>query len=136
VAGGSIGSNLFDDSESEVLGGHAFAEASADIDLHRLRLFLGQALGCEHVLDFGSANAEREGSEGAVRAGVTVAANDGHARLCEAELRTDHVHDALFGGIHIEEWDAEVAAVFLECLDLGGSDRVKNERSPGFGWNV
>ena len=58
-------------------------------------LLCGKALGGEHVLDFGSSDAEGERAESAVRAGVTVAAHDGHAGLGDAKLRADDVHDAL-----------------------------------------
>ena len=54
-----------------------------------------QRLGGEDVLDLAGADAERQGPEGAVRRGVAVAADDGHARLGDAELRADHVDDPL-----------------------------------------
>src|SRR5256886_3838989 len=48
------------------------------------RLALQQALRREHVADLGGADAEGQRPEGAVRAGVAVAAHDGLARLREA----------------------------------------------------
>jgi hypothetical protein len=47
------------------------------------------------VLDLGRADAEGQRAEGAMRRGVAVAADDGHARQGEALLRPDDVHDAL-----------------------------------------
>ena len=47
------------------------------------------------MLDLAGADAERQRAEGAVRAGVRVAADHRHARQRGALLRADHVHDAL-----------------------------------------
>ena len=59
------------------------------------RLRLRQRLRGEHVLDLAGADAERQRAERAVRGRVAVAAHDRHARLREALLGPDHVHDAL-----------------------------------------
>ena len=48
-----------------------------------LGLRLQQALRGQHVADLGGADAEGQCAEGAVRAGVAVAADDGLARLRE-----------------------------------------------------
>ena len=47
-----------------------------------------------------------------------VAADDRHARLGDAELRADDVHDPLAVGAERVERDAELGAVALERLDL------------------
>ena len=52
------------------------------------------------VLDLGGADTEREGPEGAVGRGVAVAADIGHPRLGQAQLRADDVDDALLGVTH------------------------------------
>ena len=70
-------------------------------------------------------------AERAVRAGVAVAANDGHAGLGESELRADDVHDALILRSHVEELNAELAAVLAQRLDLlrgDGFEDGKRER--------
>ncbi len=67
-------------------------------------------------------NAKRP--ECAVRRGVRVAADDGHARLGEAQLRADHVHDALLARVHVVELDAELGAVLAQRGDLRGRDLV------------
>ena len=54
-----------------------------------------QALRGQHVPDLAGADAEGQRAERAVGAGVAVAADDGHARLGEPELRADDVDDAL-----------------------------------------
>ena len=61
--------------------------------------------------DLGRADAEGERAEGAVRAGVAVAADDRHARLRAAELRPDHVHDAAPRVAEAEQLDAVRARV-------------------------
>jgi hypothetical protein len=70
------------------------------------------------MADLGGADAEGEGAERAVGAGVAVAADDGLAGLRDAELGSDDVHDAA-QVLHAEQLDAEVGAVLLElriCL--------------------
>ena len=73
--------------QDQVLGGDAEAELAGVVDPHRLRPALHQALGGEHVLDLGGADAEGERPEGAVGRGVRVAADDRHARLGDARAR-------------------------------------------------
>ena len=73
-----------------------------------------QALRRQHVAHLRRPDAERHGAERAVRRRVAVAAGDGHARLRQAELRADDVHDALPVGAEVGEPDAELAAVVLE----------------------
>jgi hypothetical protein len=51
----------------------------------------------QYMLDFRSADAVREAGEGAMRAGVRVAADHGHARQRGAVFRADDMDDALVG---------------------------------------
>ncbi len=81
--------------EDQVLGGHTEAELALVADAHRARLVLDHALRRQHVLDLARADPERERAERAVRGGVRVAAHDRHARLGDAQLGADHVHDPL-----------------------------------------
>ena len=53
-----------------------------------------------------------------MRRGVAVAADDGHARLREAQFGTDDVDDALLGVPHSEMLDAVPGAVLGQSLDL------------------
>jgi hypothetical protein len=86
----------------------------------RFRGPLQQALGGEDVFDFAGADAEGQRAESAVRGGVAVAADHGHAGLRQAQFRSDDVHDALMAGMHSVARDAEITAVLLELLDLFG----------------
>ena len=52
----------------------------------------------QHMLHFAGADAERQRAESAVRGGVAIAADHGHAGLREALLGPDDVHDALHAG--------------------------------------
>jgi hypothetical protein len=70
-------------------------QAAVDTHQHVLGLLLDQRLGGEHMLDFGGADAVRQRAERAMRRGVAVAADDGHARQREALLGADDVDDAL-----------------------------------------
>ena len=55
---------------------------------------------------------------------MTVAADDRHAGLGEAELRSDDVHDALFEIAHRMQPDAELFAVASKRFDLGARDGI------------
>ena len=89
-----------------------------------LGLALDQRLGCEHVLDFRRADAMGERAERAVGRGVAVAAHDRHAGQGEALLGPDHVNDALALVELVEIFDAEIARVLGELLDLDGRFRI------------
>jgi hypothetical protein len=70
------------------------------------------------VSDFRGADAEGEGAEGAMRARMTVAADDGHAGLRGAEFRADDVHDAAPRVAHAEQLDTELGGVLFELAHL------------------
>ena len=74
-------------------------QPAVDVDAADLQRLDRQALRRQDVADLRRADAHRDGAERAVRGRVAVAAGDGHARLRQAELRADHVHDALFVAI-------------------------------------
>jgi hypothetical protein len=76
-----------------------------------LRLRHRQALGGEDVPDLTGPDPEREGAHRAVGGGVAVAAGDRHPRLGQAQLRPDHVDDALPSAVEVEQRHAEVPAV-------------------------
>ena len=90
-----------------------------------------QRLGGRDLLALAGADAERQGAERAVRAGVAVAADDRHAGLREAELRSDDVDDALLRVAHRVQADAELGAVGAQRLDLGAADRVLDHQRSG-----
>jgi hypothetical protein len=124
VPGAAGGADLADDGQHDVLGRDAAAELAVDADQHGLGLLLQQALRGQHMLDLGGADTEGQRAEGAVGRGVAVAADDGHARLREALLRPHHMHDALALVAHVEQRDAELAAVGLQRLHLHARDRI------------
>jgi hypothetical protein len=53
-----------------------------------------------------------------VRGGVAIAADDGEARLGDAELGADDVHDALISAVHVEEAHAGLRAVAHQGFEL------------------
>ena len=103
------------------------AELARVGDPHRLRPLLDHALGRQHVLDLGGADAEGERAEGAVGGGVAVAADDRHAGLGDAQLRADHVDDALPLGAQRVDRDAELLAVALQRFDLDAGELVGDQ---------
>ena len=60
----------------------------------------------------------REGTEGAMRAGMAVAADDRLARLRGAEFRPDDMHDAALAVTQAQQFNAELRAVLFERADL------------------
>ena len=99
-------------------------QLALDGDAEGLGLRLRQRLRGQHVLHFAGADAEGQRAECAVGRGVRVAADDGHARLGDAELGADDVHDALVGRVHVVELDAELGAVLAQRGDLRGRDLI------------
>ena len=65
-------------------------------DEHVFGFFGNQRLRGHDVLYLAGANAMRQCAQCAVRAGVAVAANNGHAGQGGAVFGADHMHDALF----------------------------------------
>src|SRR6185437_6630141 len=63
-------------------------------------------------------------AERAVRGGMRVAADDGHARLGDAELGADDVDDALVAAVDVIEFNAKVGTVFAERVNLRSGDLV------------
>ena len=113
MAGAAGGADLADDGEDDVLGGDAERQRAVDADPHVLGRALDQRLGRQHMLDLGGADAEGQRAEGAVRRGVAVAADDGHAGLGHALLGADDVDDALADIVHVEIGHAEIGDVVL-----------------------
>jgi hypothetical protein len=114
VPDAALDAQLLDDRQNHVLGVDAGREASRHANAPDLERLHRERLAGQHVADLRGADAERHGAERAVRRRVAVAARDGHARLREAELGTDHVHDALVGAAECVERNAVLAAVALE----------------------
>ena len=118
VALAAAGADPGDDRQDQVLGGDALGQRALDGDRHRLERLQRQRLGGQHVLDLGGADAERQRAERAVGGGVRVAADDRHARLGQAQLRADHVDDALLGAAQGVDRHAELGGVRAQCVDL------------------
>ena len=106
-------------------------EAAVDADLVGPRRPLEQGLGGQHHLDLARADAEGERPERAMGGGVRVAADDGHARLREAELRSDDVDDALAVRAERVERDAELRAVGGQLGDLEAGLLVEDGQASG-----
>ena len=77
------------------------------------------------MLDLGGPDPEGERSERAVRRRVAVPADDRHPRLREAELRADHVDDALAPAPGRVQGHAEFGAVGPERVELSLRERVR-----------
>ena len=91
----AAGADLADDRQNDVLGGCAVSECAVDGDRHRFWFAGGKGLGCEHMLDLACANTKGQRSKCAMRGGVTVAADDRHARQSDALFGADDMDDSL-----------------------------------------
>ena len=76
------------------------------------------------MLNLGGADAVGERAEGAVGGGVAVAADDRGSGQSEALLRPDDVHDALPHVELVVIFDAELARVLGQLLDLLAALRI------------
>ncbi len=112
--------------QDDVFGRDAGHKYSIDANFAGLGFALEQALGGQDVFDFTGADSEGQRAKRAVRGGVTVAADDGHAGLGEAEFRADDVNNASVRAGHAVQGDAEFSGVGLHLLDLGGGQGVCN----------
>ena len=78
----------------------------------------------EDVRELGGAAAEGERAEAADRAGMAVGNGVGRARQHHAELRRDHVGDALLGVVDVEKPDAVAAAALAHRLEKRRARRI------------
>ena len=133
VALAAARADLGDHGQDDVLGGDPDGQLAVDVHREGAEGVERQRLRGQHVLDLARADPERQGAERAVRGGVAVAADHGHARLGQPELRADDVHDALVDVAHRVEPHAELLAVAAQRLDLGPADEVgdRARRSSG-----
>jgi len=67
---------------------------------------------------------------------MAVTANNGHARLCQAQLRPDHVHNPLLRRIHIKKPDSKFPAILLQGFNLSRGNSVGDRGTARLGWNV
>ena len=100
------GADLADRSEDNVFRSDPGRQLAVEPDPHCPRLGLTQRLCRQDMHDLGCADPECERAEPAVRTGVTVTAHNRHARLAQAQLRADDMHDALPFAAKIEIGDA------------------------------
>jgi hypothetical protein len=95
MAGAAGGAGLADHRQGDVLGRDAGAQRPVISTFMFLDFFLDQRLGGQHMLHLGRADAVRQRAEGAVRGGMAVAADDGHAGQRPALFGADDMDDAL-----------------------------------------
>ena len=89
------------------------------------------------MLHFGCADAERQRAERAMRGGVTVAADDGHAWLGASKFGSDDMDNAAMRAGHAVQGDPEFSGIGFHLLDLRGGHRICNRDidAAWSGWN-
>ena len=132
----AAGADAGDDGQDDVLCGHPCRQLAFDIDRHRLERLQRQCLRRQHVLDLARTDAECKRTECPVRGCVRVAADDRHAGLGKAKLRSDDVHDTLFDVAERVQGNTELGTVRAQRLELRPRDRVGNRLVDVCGRNV
>ena len=118
MAGAAVDTNLADDVQDQVLGAHVRRQLAPDLDRHALRASLQQALRGQHMAHLAGSDTEGQRTESAVRGGVAVTADDGHARLGQSLFGCGHVHDTACRAVEVEQLDAMSLAVSAQRVDL------------------
>ena len=95
VARSTSRSDLSNHGEHDVLGGDSQGQHTIDTHLHVLCLLHEQALGGQHMLHLGGANAKGKTRQCPMGAGVRIATDHGHSRKCGALLGANHVNNSL-----------------------------------------
>ena len=103
--------------QGDVLGAGAFGQSTFHRHAHGLGPFLPDGLRHHHMGDFGCADAEGIGPEGAVGGGVAVAAHHDITWQRQALRRNGHMHNALSGIIQSEQGDIVPGAIVGELVD-------------------
>ena len=89
--------NFRNDIKDNVLRRHARLALAVYGNAHRLGFRLQNALRSEHHFDLRGPDTESHGTEGAVRRGMAVTADDRHARLGKSLLRADNMYNTVPG---------------------------------------
>ena len=118
-AGAAAEAQFGDHGQGHILARHARRQGAGDRHPHGLRLALQQALGRQHMANLRRADAEGQGPEGAVRRRMAVAADDGHPRLGQAQLRSHDMDHAAIRRTPAGQVDAVPLAVLFQPMHLG-----------------
>ena len=95
VAGAAVDADTPDDTEYDVFGGHPAGQRAINADFHGLRFGLAERLRGQHVFNFRRADADRKTAQRTVSGGMAVSAYYRLAGKGVAQVRADHVDDAL-----------------------------------------
>ena len=112
------------DVQGHVLGKDPGRERPVNGNPAHLQLVQSQALAGQHVTNLAGANPEGNGAKGAMGRGVGIATGNGHARLTQPQLRSNHVDNALLAAVKAVETQTMVRAVLLQGAEHGLSQRI------------
>ncbi len=104
--------------QNHVFGCYPFCQFAFNADSQRFRFALQQALTGQHMPHLGGADAKSQRAESAVRTGVAVTANDGHAGLCRTQFRSNDVDNTAMGAIPAVHDDTVFLTVSLYRFHL------------------
>ena len=118
MAGPARRANLANDRQDQILCRNTSGQCAIDCDTHILCRVLLQRLGRQNMLNFRRSNTKRQRAKRAMGRGVTVAANNRHARQGEALFRSDDMNDALANIAHFKNRHAEFFRIGRQGFDL------------------
>ena len=121
ITGAARSADFADDGKRDVLGGDAGSQFALNTHEHVLGFLLDQRLGSQNVFYLGGADTMRQRTESAMRGGVAVAADNGHARQGEALLRPDDVHDTLTAITLGIIFNVEIRSILGQSFDLNAA---------------
>ncbi len=123
------------DSQGDVLGGDVRRELAVEPHPHPLRPLHRHHLRRENMRELGCSAAERQCSDASDGARVQIRHRMRRARQHHAELRRDHVRNALLGVVKIENFDLISGAALAHRLDKRRARRIGVVVAAGLGRN-
>ncbi len=136
ITGSASGPDLADQIEDHVFGGDTGRQLAIDSQFQRLRFELQQGLSRKHMFDFAGTDAKGQCAKRAVSRCVAVTADDDHAGLSVAILRTDHMNDALSHVMNIKQRDPKLFAVRTQRFNLLAADFVCDRQTTVAGRHI
>ncbi len=116
--------------EDHVLWAHARSRTTRKRHAHPARLFLHDGLGRKNMRNFGRADAERNRSQRPMGRGMTVPAGDHQTRQGQTKLGSDHMHDPLFGIVHVKILHASCCGALAKLWREARTDLGRGSMAP------
>ena len=111
VANAALHTKVANHMQDQILRRHALCKKAIHLNPAHLELVHGQALAGQHIAHLTRADPKGDRPESAMGGGMGITASHRHARLGQAQLRGNHVNDALPAAADVVQRDAVLLAV-------------------------